>query len=102
MVTMTVSKLAVAIICLVALLSSLSHCMNYLKMGGVLPPGCCSGVKSLNGMAKTPLDRKQECTCLKSVSGSIKGINYGLAAGLPGKCGISIPYKISPGTDCSK
>nr|XP_017245496.1 PREDICTED: non-specific lipid-transfer protein 1-like [Daucus carota subsp. sativus] len=61
------------------------------------PPGCCSGVRSLNGMAKTPVDRKQACTCLKSVFGSIKGINYGLAAGLPGKCGVSIPYKISPG-----
>nr|QHD64709.1 non-specific lipid-transfer protein [Oliveria decumbens] len=119
MQTMTVSKVAVAIICMVALLSlsaphavegltcgqvtsSLGQCMGYLKTGGVVPPGCCSGVKTLNGMAKTPLDRKQACTCLKSISGSIKGINYGLAAGLPGKCGVNVPYKISPSTDCSR
>lgn len=114
-----VSKVSVAIICMVAVLSlcaphavegltcgqvtgSLGQCINYLKKGGVVPPGCCSGVRNLNGLAKTPVDRKQACTCLKSIAGSIKGINYGLAAGLPGKCGVNIPYKISPSTDCSR
>ncbi|KAB1726982.1 hypothetical protein FNE60_30025, partial [Klebsiella pneumoniae] len=119
METVSVSKVAVAIMCMVAVLSlsaphavegltcgqvtsSIASCLNYLKVGGVVPPGCCSGVKSLNRMAKTPLDRKQACTCLKSISGSVKGINFGLASGLPGKCGVSVPYKISPSTDCTK
>ncbi|KAK1355553.1 Non-specific lipid-transfer protein [Heracleum sosnowskyi] len=119
METITVSKVAVAIMCMVAVLSlsaplavegltcgqvasSLGPCLNYLKVGGVVPPGCCSGVKSLSGIATTPADRKQACTCLKSISGSVTGINAGLAAGLPGKCGVSVPYKISPSTDCSQ
>nr|B3A0N2.1 RecName: Full=Non-specific lipid-transfer protein; Short=LTP [Lycium barbarum] len=45
--------------------------------------GCCGGIK-------------------KSAAAGISGINYGIAAGLPGKCGVNIPYKISPSTDCSK
>ncbi|PON92740.1 Lipid transfer protein/Par allergen [Trema orientale] len=35
-----------------------------------------------------------------SAASSIKGINFSLAAGLPGKCGVSVPYKISPSTKC--
>ena len=83
--------------------SSLSSCINYVS-GKVpaVPPPCCSGVKSLNAAAKTTPDRRTVCNCLKTLTGSIRGINYGLAAGLPGKCGVSIPYKISPSTDCSK
>ncbi|GJW14584.1 non-specific lipid-transfer protein-like protein [Tanacetum coccineum] len=34
--------------------------------------------------------------------GGIKGVKPALASSLPGKCGVSIPYKISPSTDCSK
>ncbi|MCE3052255.1 tyrosine protein phosphatase, partial [Datura stramonium] len=51
---------------------------------------------------KTPADRKTACTCLKSAANTIKGINAGKAAGLPAACGVNIPYKISPSTDCSK
>ncbi|CAH1441389.1 unnamed protein product [Lactuca virosa] len=79
--------------------SSLSPCIPYLKNGGAVPPACCSGVKSLNSAAKTTPDRQTACGCLKSASG---GVNLGNAASLPGKCGVSIPYKISPSTDCSK
>ncbi|KAM0006269.1 Non-specific lipid-transfer protein [Helianthus debilis subsp. tardiflorus] len=69
---------------------------------GAVPPACCSGVKSLNSAAKTTPDRQTACGCLKSAYSSNSGINAGNAASLPGKCGVSIPYKISPGTDCSK
>ncbi|KAG6424015.1 hypothetical protein SASPL_114424 [Salvia splendens] len=34
--------------------------------------------------------------------GGIQGINASKAACLPAQCGINIPYKISPSTDCSK
>ncbi|KAK9289542.1 hypothetical protein L1049_007698 [Liquidambar formosana] len=82
--------------------SSLAPCITYLRSGGTPSASCCNGVKSLNNAAKTTADRQAACNCLKSAAGSISGINYGLAAGLPGKCGVSIPYKISPSTDCSK
>ncbi|KAI3905925.1 hypothetical protein MKW92_020979 [Papaver armeniacum] len=82
--------------------SSLAPCITYLTGKGPLAPKCCGGVRSLNRAAKSTPDRKTACNCLKSTSGSISGINYGLAGGLPGKCGVSIPYEISPSTDCSK
>ncbi|KAJ9543338.1 hypothetical protein OSB04_023045 [Centaurea solstitialis] len=81
---------------------SLSPCLDYLTNGGDVPPGCCSGVVGLNDAAKTPADRQATCGCLKSVYASNSGINPSNAASLPGKCGLSIPYKISPNTDCSK
>ncbi|XP_074304481.1 non-specific lipid-transfer protein-like [Silene latifolia] len=82
--------------------SSLSPCISYLQNKGGPSPGCCSGVRSLNSQAQTTPDRQTACNCLKKVAGSISGINYGLASGLPGKCGVSIPYTISPSTDCTK
>ena len=80
--------------------SSVAPCVNYLQKRGALPAACCSGVKSLNAAAKTTADRRAACTCLKSLSKSISGINLGLAASLPSKCGVSIPYTISPSTNC--
>ncbi|KAJ4704248.1 Non-specific lipid-transfer protein [Melia azedarach] len=83
--------------------STLAPCIPYLRSaGGPVPPPCCSGVKSLNAAAVTTPDRQAACKCLKTAASSISGVNYGLAAGLPGKCGVNIPYKISPSTDCSK
>nr|KJB71504.1 hypothetical protein B456_011G128100 [Gossypium raimondii] len=46
-------------------------------------------------------DRQAACKCIKSAAAGISGINYGIASGLPGKCGVNIPYKISPSTDCN-
>lgn len=81
---------------------SVGSCLGYLKTGGKPVPACCNGVRGLNSLARTPADRKQACNCLKTLAGSVKGINYGFASALPGKCGISIPYPISPNTDCAK
>ncbi|KAJ0798613.1 putative plant non-specific lipid-transfer protein/Par allergen [Helianthus annuus] len=80
--------------------SKLVSCYGYLTKGGVVPPNCCSGVKGLNSLAKTTADRQAICNCLKSAASS--NINAGNAASLPGKCGVNIPYKISPSTDCTK
>lgn len=84
--------------------SSIGPCIAYAKTNGAggVPPTCCAGIKNLNAAAKTTPDRQAACNCLKTAAGSISGINYGTAAALPGKCGVSIPYKISPSTDCSK
>ncbi|KAJ9543336.1 hypothetical protein OSB04_023043 [Centaurea solstitialis] len=63
---------------------------------------CNNGVVGLNDAAKTPAGRQATCGCLKSVYASNSGINPSNAASLPGKCGLNIPYKNSPNTDCSK
>uniref|UniRef100_UPI003BF50375 non-specific lipid-transfer protein n=1 Tax=Bacillus paralicheniformis TaxID=1648923 RepID=UPI003BF50375 len=81
---------------------SLLPCLPYLRNAGALSPACCNGVRSLNGAAKSPADRRTTCGCIKNAYAANSGINSGNAAGLPGKCGVSIPYKISPSTDCSK
>ena len=84
---------------------SLMPCVSYVTNGGAAVPGpCCSGVKTLSGMAKTTEDRQGVCGCLKS---AVNGFSYSkknadLAGGLPAKCGLNIPYKISPSTDCKR
>ncbi|CAN1327453.1 Non-specific lipid-transfer protein [Linum perenne] len=40
-------------------------------------------------------------TCGQVASSVIPGINYGLASGLPGKCGVNVGYPISPSVDCN-
>ncbi|KAJ8499948.1 hypothetical protein OPV22_010500 [Ensete ventricosum] len=82
--------------------SALSSCIPYATGKGSLTAACCSGVKRLNSAATTSADRKTACTCIKSLISRISGLNTGLVSGIPGKCGVSIPYAISPSTDCSK
>ncbi|XP_072953855.1 non-specific lipid-transfer protein 1-like [Typha angustifolia] len=83
--------------------SSISQCISYAKTGtGAPPPRCCSGVKSLNTLAKTSADRQTACSCLKSLAGGVSGLKPGAVAGIPSKCGVSVPFPISTSTDCSK
>nr|ABG27026.1 phosophlipid protein [Gymnadenia conopsea] len=82
--------------------SSLGRCFSYITGKGPLPQQCCNGVQGLNAAARTTPDRQTACTCLKTLSGRISGLNPNLAAGLPGRCGVSIPYPISTTTDCSR
>ncbi|KAK4418845.1 Non-specific lipid-transfer protein [Sesamum alatum] len=84
--------------------SDLSPCINYVMYGGAgAPPDtCCTGIKTLYNQATTTADRQAVCGCLKSVAGQASPTMIGTAAALPGKCGVSIPYQISPSTDCSK
>lgn len=97
-----VAPLADAAISCGTVVGQLKPCLGYVQGGNVVPPPCCGGIKSLYTSAKTTADRRSICYCLKSLAGSFKGINYSKAAGLPGKCGVNIPYKIDPSTDCSK
>ncbi|XAR55742.1 hypothetical protein NMG60_11035932, partial [Bertholletia excelsa] len=86
-----------------AVAGSLAQCLTYLNSGATwVPPGCCSGVRSLDSMATTPADRQAVCNCLKSAASSVPASSLGKAAGIPGKCGVNIPYKISPSIDCSQ
>ncbi|KAL2479346.1 Non-specific lipid-transfer protein 3 [Abeliophyllum distichum] len=98
-----VAPLAEAAISCGAVVGSLRPCLGYVQNSSpIVPPACCNGIRGLYASAKTPADRRSICYCLKSLASSYKGINFNKAAGLPGKCGVNIPYKISPSTDCSK
>ena len=81
--------------------SAVVPCLTYITGKGPLTAGCCSGISNLNKAASTTPDRQTACKCLKSVAAAISGINYGIVAGLPGKCGVNVPYKISPSTNCA-
>ncbi|XAR55739.1 hypothetical protein NMG60_11035927 [Bertholletia excelsa] len=84
-------------------IGKLAPCLPYITgPAKVVPPGCCSGVRALNTQAKTTADRQAVCKCLKSAASSVPASGLGKAAGIPGKCGVSLPYKISPSIDCSK
>ncbi|CAM0950460.1 unnamed protein product [Alopecurus aequalis] len=83
--------------------SKLAPCVSYATgKSPSISPACCSGVRGLNDLAKTTPDRKTACTCLKSLAGSIKSINMGKVSGVPGKCGVNVPFPISMSTDCAK
>ncbi|MFX6536343.1 non-specific lipid-transfer protein [Acinetobacter baumannii] len=78
----------------------LTPCLGYLT--GPRPiGGCCGGVQGLYGAARSTPDRQAVCTCLKSLAGSYRGVDLNKAAGLPRTCGVNIPYKISPSTNCA-
>nr|AAR22488.1 allergen Mal d 3 [Malus domestica]APG29331.1 lipid transfer protein [Malus domestica] len=81
--------------------SSLAPCIGYVRSGGAVPPACCNGIRTINGLARTTADRQTACNCLKNLAGSISGVNPNNAAGLPGKCGVNVPYKISTSTNCA-
>ncbi|TLO70655.1 hypothetical protein FEG37_18550 [Acinetobacter baumannii] len=82
--------------------SAVAPCLGYLRNGGAPPPVCCNGIRGLRNQARTTADRKTICNCLKSASSSYRGVSGNYAASLPGKCGVNLPYKISPSTDCNR
>ncbi|KVH94914.1 non-specific lipid-transfer protein-like [Cynara cardunculus var. scolymus] len=114
MASMMMKFLCVAVACMVVLapyseaitcddvVEKLKPCLEYLKGGGAVPAPCCAGVKGLNAAAKTTPDRQTACGCMKTTYKSHPEIKVDNARVLPGKCGVKIPYKISPKTDCSK
>lgn len=85
--------------------SNLTPCISYVLNGGkTVPPPCCNGIKTLFSLAHSTQDRQNVCKCIKN---TINGFRYSksnidLAAGLPKKCGVNIPYQISPSIDCSR
>lgn len=80
--------------------SYLNPCIPYVVNTGPLG-SCCGGVRGLYSAAKTTADRQSVCTCLKGLAQSYAAY-ISRAASLPGLCRVSIGYKISPSTDCSK
>lgn len=98
------SKATAAITCN-QVVSNLTPCISYVANGGAVPQSCCNGIRTLYGLAQTTADRQTVCNCLKQAVSQFPpytGVNVGLATGLPAKCGINLPYKISPSTQCQK
>ncbi|CAM0954998.1 unnamed protein product [Alopecurus aequalis] len=80
--------------------NTLRPCAGYVQSGGAVPQACCGGIKNLMSRASSTPDRRAVCTCLKTVAGV--GEPYiSRAAGLPGRCGVQLPYRISPNVDCN-
>ncbi|XP_073023774.1 LOW QUALITY PROTEIN: non-specific lipid-transfer protein 1-like [Primulina eburnea] len=80
---------------------SLYPCLGYLTSGGDPSSQCCSGVSSLSNSLQSQQDRQTACYCIKSAASSYS-VRPDAAANLPGRCGVSVGYSISPGVDCSK
>ncbi|XP_010509134.1 PREDICTED: non-specific lipid-transfer protein 1-like [Camelina sativa] len=81
----------------------LAPCIVYVIQGGVIPRGCCNGVRNLYGTAHTTADRQQICGCIQQNArrvGSVLNPGAGRAAGIPKACGVKIPYKISYSLNC--
>ncbi|CAN0879559.1 Non-specific lipid-transfer protein Cor a 8.0101 [Linum grandiflorum] len=89
-----------AITCM-QVMGSLSPCIYYLVGGGEVSAPCCDGVRALNNAAVTTVDRRQACQCLKNAAAGVPGLQAPLARSLPGKCGVHVPYEISPDTNCN-
>lgn len=81
---------------------ALIPCVNYVRMGGSVPPACCAGVKQVADAAKANVDLQAACECTKQMAASIPGLQYDLVNSIPGKCGISLPCKISPSVNCTE
>lgn len=82
--------------------NTLLPCLPYVQSGGAVPAACCGGIRSVVAAARTTADRRAACTCLKNVAAGAAGGPYiSRAAGLPGRCGVSVPFKISPNVNCN-
>ncbi|CAN1229983.1 Non-specific lipid-transfer protein [Linum grandiflorum] len=81
--------------------SSVAPCASYVTGMGALTQRCCNGVRSLSSAASSTPDKQAACRCLKNFAAGASSINYGLAAGLPGRCGVNVGFPISPSVDCN-
>ncbi|KAG6493043.1 hypothetical protein ZIOFF_048016 [Zingiber officinale] len=83
--------------------SDLRPCIPYVTgQVSALPPACCNGVKGLNSAAQTTADRRAACNCIRSQASGISGLQPNRLSGLPGSCGVHLPFPISASTDCSR
>ncbi|KAL4381878.1 non-specific lipid-transfer protein 1 [Arachis duranensis] len=79
-----------------------SPCIAYIRNpGAAVPAQCCNGLRSLNDQCKATPERQAACRCLKSTVLNVPGVNLPALAGLPNKCGINLPYKVTPAIDCN-
>ncbi|KAE8775919.1 non-specific lipid-transfer protein 1-like [Hordeum vulgare] len=82
--------------------SRLTPCAGYAQNGGAVPQACCSGIRTLKSEARTKADIRAACACLKTLAAAAAGgPALGRAAGLPGRCGVSLPFRIDPNVNCN-
>ncbi|KAL6610381.1 hypothetical protein ACP70R_040350 [Stipagrostis hirtigluma subsp. patula] len=82
--------------------NTLMPCLAYVQSGGAVPRACCAGIRIIVSRAHATADRRAVCTCLKDVAAGAAGGPYiSRAAGLPGRCGVPVPFKISPNVNCN-
>ncbi|WOL13030.1 hypothetical protein Cni_G21799 [Canna indica] len=74
-------------------------CIPCAQGKGPLTAACCSGVKGLNVAAVSMSHRQAACSCIKFTVVGLKSLQAGSFIGIPGKCGVSIPYPISSSVD---
>ncbi|KAK2379381.1 non-specific lipid-transfer protein [Trifolium repens] len=101
LICMIIAPISEAAISCGAVSGALTPCIVYLRGGRGPSPQCCAGVRRLKAAATTTPDRQAACNCLKSAARAISGLNANNAGALPGRCGVSIPYKISTSTNCA-
>ncbi|XP_050368345.1 non-specific lipid-transfer protein 1-like [Argentina anserina] len=77
-------------------------CIPFGVLGGIVPPGCCAGIKGLNAAQNTTEDRRIACTCIQEGAAGIPGIDYDRINMLGDLCGSACPYKVYPSTNCSQ
>ncbi|CAA0820705.1 Non-specific lipid-transfer protein 8 [Striga hermonthica] len=100
-IALLITPSADAITC-VDVLNNLIPCIGYLTSGSGGPSGtCCAGARSLASTAKSVADRRTACGCLKTAANTYK-LKPEIAKSLPAKCGIKLPFEVSPNVDCSK
>ncbi|XP_062181021.1 non-specific lipid-transfer protein 1-like [Phragmites australis] len=82
--------------------NTLMPCLGYVQNGGTVARACCAGIQRLVSGGRSRDDRRAICTCLKNVAAGAAGGPYiSRAAGLPGRCGVPLPYKLSPNMNCN-
>ncbi|GAU29985.1 hypothetical protein TSUD_160700 [Trifolium subterraneum] len=82
------------------LLPCLGYVMTPGPPGATVPGPCCNGVRTVNDEAKTTIDRQDTCKCLQTLRNT-PGANFDAVAAIPDKCGVNLPYKITPDIDCN-
>ncbi|KAL2330536.1 hypothetical protein Fmac_018117 [Flemingia macrophylla] len=99
------SRKAEAAVACGQVVSNLTPCISYVLNGGqTVPAPCCNGIRTLYNLAHSKPDRQKVCNCIKNAISAFPYTksNVDLAAGLPKKCGVNIPYQISPTIDCTR
>ncbi|XP_045795418.1 non-specific lipid-transfer protein 1-like [Trifolium pratense] len=81
---------------------TVAPCLGYLRNPGpsVSAP-CCNGLRSIYGQSKSIADRQSVCRCVKGTIFGLPGINLSALSSIAPKCGINLPYKISPSINCN-
>ncbi|KAK4414597.1 Non-specific lipid-transfer protein 1 [Sesamum alatum] len=84
--------------------AALVPCISYLTgRGGDSPsPACCSGVKTVKGMAQTTADKRACCSCVKAAANRYADLKDVAAQSLPTKCGVQMDIPVSRTVDCDK